>query len=252
MRPQPTTVAVELVNGTARVTDLVGGEYLRPHLLGVDGPRAQVALVGALGTLLAGDDLRLHVDVGRDVQLELVEPSGMVAYNGRGGHAGWEARVQVAAGGTLVWRAAPFVIAEGSDVRRHTDIALHRDAVALLREDLVLGRSGEEGGKLRATLRASHAERDLLVEELDLRAPSFRSSPGILGNARVLATVALLGTAAPLAHAEHETALAGPGCLARWLAQHAHETNEILHDTWTRWRDHVERRGILRHSRPAA
>ncbi|GAB2737619.1 hypothetical protein GCM10027174_08480 [Salinifilum aidingensis] len=236
-----TTVSIDLVDGAARTAVLRGGGYLRPLLLGTDGPCARIALVGVCATLLAGDDVQLRIEVGSGVHLELVEPSGVVAYDARGGSARWAASVHVGAGGSLTWRAAPFVVAEGADVQRRTELALDEDALALVSETLVLGRSGEDGGKLHSTLRATRARHELLVEELDLRSSELRASPGILGSSRVLATVALLGTCPPEPISPPETPLAGPGSLARELARDAHSADEALRSTWERWRGLLER-----------
>ncbi|MDR7303615.1 urease accessory protein UreD [Haloactinomyces albus] len=240
MSPATTTVAVELVGDRAQAAALDGGDYLRPRLLSIDGPYVRIALIGVCGMLLAGDEVGVHIEIGHGVQLEIIEPAGMVAYDARGGRAGWTATARVASGGVLVWRGAPFVVSGGADVRRHTELSLEEGARALLGETLVLGRSGEDSGRLHATLRASHAERELLTDELDLRSSALRSAPGILGNARVLTTAALLGVGGPAPAAVHETRLAGPGCLARALAQHAHEADAALEATWSRWRHHAE------------
>ncbi|MEV4647326.1 urease accessory protein UreD [Saccharopolyspora sp. NPDC049357] len=230
------TVSVELVDGVARAAVLRAGDYLRPRLLGIDGPRVRIALVGVCATLLAGDDLRVEIAVGSGAHLELVEPSGMVAYDARGGHQRWASDVHVESGGSLVWAAAPFVVAGGADVDRRTGIVLDDGAVALLSETLVLGRSGEEGGGLRSELRCALAGRDLLVEELDLRSPELRKAPGILGDCRVLATAALLGARPDERVSPPETPLAGPGSIARSLAPHAHSAEEALRGTCERWR----------------
>ncbi len=233
-------VSIDLVDGAARAAVLRGGGYLRPLLLGTEGPCARIALVGVCATLLAGDDVQLDIEVGSGAHLELVEPSGVVAYDARGGHARWRAGAHVATGGSLIWRAAPFVVSDGADVQRRTELALDEGARALIFETLVLGRSGEDGGRLHAQLRATRAHRELLVEELDLRSPGLRAAPGLLGDARALTTVMLLGIAPPELTAPTETPLAGPGALARALAQHAHTADETLQDTWVRWRSLVE------------
>ncbi|GAB3691030.1 urease accessory protein UreD [Saccharopolyspora tripterygii] len=232
-------VSVALVGGVARAEVLSAGEFLRPRLLGVEGPHVRIALVGVCATLLAGDDLRIEVRVGRGVHLELVEPAGLVAYDARGGHQRWAADVHVETGGSLVWAAAPMVVAGGADVHRSTVLELDEGARVLVSETLVLGRTGEEGGALRSTLRCALGRRDLLVEDLDLRAPSLRSAPGILGDRRVLGTVALLGARPDVLASPPETALAGPGSIARALSGHAHEADAALRGTWDRWREFV-------------
>ncbi|MHA6799469.1 urease accessory protein UreD [Bounagaea algeriensis] len=234
------TVSIDLVDGAARAAVLRGGSYLRPLLLDIEGPCARIALVGVCATLLAGDDVQLDIEVGSGAHLELVEPSGVVAYDARGGHARWRASAHIAAGGSLIWHAAPFVVSDGADVQRRTELVLDDDARVLISETLVLGRSGEDGGRLHAQLRATRAHRELLVEELDLHSPELRAAPGLLGDARALTTVALLGVTPTELITSGETLIAGPGALARTLAQHAHTAEETLRSTWARWRSLVE------------
>lgn len=229
-------VAVELVAGRARITRLSTGEHLGPRVLGLRGTSARIALIGVSATLLAGDDLRIDVEAGPGVRIELIEPSGTVAYNARGRRADWTAGVRVGRAAQVVWAGAPFVTAHGANVRRHTEIDLDEGASMLLREMLVLGRSGEEGGRLSAATRAMYAGRPLLVEELDLRDPGSRSAPGMLGGNRVLATAALLGIRPEHTTGRYETPLAGPGALARSIAGDAHVATERLADTWAAWR----------------
>ena len=232
-----TTVSVELVRGRARATVLDGGQHIRPRMLDVDGPRMRLALVATCATLLAGDDVRLRITIGSGAAVELVEPSGTVAYDARGGHASWSGWVVVEAGGSFVWRAAPFVVAGGASVTRDTRLDLADGAAALLEETVVLGRSGETGGAVTTRTRATHAGRELLVEDVELTCPGRRSMPGALGAGRVLATAALLGVDVDPAtmRPERETRLHGPGVLARAVAQHAHETEAALAPSWSRW-----------------
>lgn|GEM_PF-263418 len=147
---------------------------LRPGALSArvlsTGPHAaRVALVATRALLLGGDHVRTEVRVGPGVELELVEVSGTVAYTGRGRAASWVVDVVVDDGGLLVWDALPFVVAEGADVVRRTDVRLGAGAAALLRETLVLGRTGETGGRLRSTTR---------VEQVD--APVGGGAPDLL------------------------------------------------------------------------
>ncbi|KRE36134.1 hypothetical protein ASG73_15925 [Janibacter sp. Soil728] len=237
--PAPARVVVERVGGRTRITELVASQYLRPRLLGGDRELPRVALVANCASLLAGDDLHLDVRVGAGAHLELVEPSGTVAYNGRGGLARWSARVRVEEEARFVWGAAPFVIAQGAQVHRSTTLYLERGAVGLVRETLVLGRSGEQGGDLRSTLRADLEGRPLFVESLTLDDVRLSSSPAVLGSARVLDTVALLGLRPDELADPHETHLHGPGALRRELSEQAHLTEALVRPTWVRWRDLV-------------
>ncbi|SFN25027.1 urease accessory protein [Pseudonocardia ammonioxydans] len=234
-RDAPARIVVEQDGARTRIRELTASTYLRPRLLG-SGAGPRVALVAACASLLAGDHLRLEVEVGAGAALELVEPSGTVAYDARGGRADWTASVRVEAGGSLVWGAAPFVVAHGADVHRHTGIDLEPGAAVLLRETFVLGRSNECGGALRSTLTAVRDRRPLQAEDLDLTDPVLRGSPAVLGTRRVLATATLLGIRPDELADPHETALDGPGALRRELADHAHLAEDALEPTWARWR----------------
>ncbi|WP_064445129.1 urease accessory protein UreD [Rhodococcus sp. YH3-3] len=240
-----TTVRVEMVRGRARFIELRAGTFLSPRPLNVEGPFARLALVGRYATLLAGDDLRVEIDVGSGVRLELVEPSGTVAYDAQGGSASWSASVRVGVGAQLIWRAAPFVITAGADIRRHTRIELADGARALLSETIVLGRAYEDGGgPLRATMQVYSNTMPLLVEDLDLRNTAHRDLPGIIGRNRTLASVLLVGARPAKACGEHETLLAGAGALARALAPHAHEAQAAVDASWERWSELVEGRAV--------
>ena len=211
---------------------------LSPRVLSTGPGVARVALVATRALLLGGDRVRVEVHVGEGVELELVEVSGTVAYAGRGRSASWDVDVRVDAGGLLVWDALPFVVADGADVERTTRVSLaaggarREQGVALLRETLVLGRSGEVGGRLRSRTRVDLSEpgaaptprgvggtgesatpdgsgppwrsdparpehvRELFVEDLDL--DDDRTLPGILGDARVVDSVLCLGARPPV------------------------------------------------------
>lgn len=233
-----TSIVVESVNGRARAAVLDGGAHLRPRLVELEGAHARIALVAVCATLLAGDHIRLTVAVGAGVTLELLEPSGTVAYDARGGQASWHTSVRLADDAGLLWRGAPFVVADGADVTRHTTLDLQSGATALVAETMVLGRSGELGGALTTSTRARYDGRDLLVEEVDLRHHATRREPGMLADARVIATTTLLGAEEPDLHPP-ETRLPGPGAVARVLARQAHTAEEVLTHTWSRWCRHI-------------
>lgn len=232
---RPTRIVIERVGDRARAADLAVGEFLTPRLVSIQGLHVKVALVGHAASLLSGDALAIEVDVAPGTHLELIEPSGTVAYNARGGRASWTAGVAVGDGGSLVWRAAPFVVAGGAYVDRRIDVALAEGAVALLDEMVVLGRTGEVGGALCSRQRITLAGRPLLVEDLDFRSAADRSLPGVIGGRRVLCTTMLLGMALSDQVDGHVTPLALPGMLARSITEHAHEAHDALAHIWDRW-----------------
>lgn len=237
--PRPTRVRVGRAGDGVRLDEMTAGDLLTPRLLDRRGRHVRIALVGHQAMLLAGDRLELHVEVGPGVHVELIEPSGTVAYNARGGRATWSARVDVGAGGGLTWRSAPFIVAGGADVERDLDVALADGAVAALRETVVLGRHGEAGGRLLSRQRVTLGGAPLLVETLDLRDPGMRTLPGLLGPHRVVATAMVLGMSTETGAGPGTTPLAGPGTLARALTGGAHEADHLLDGTWSAWLSEV-------------
>ncbi|MCU1538160.1 MAG: Urease accessory protein UreH-like protein [Humibacillus sp.] len=214
-----TRTRIEVRRGAdGRVTTRLRGAHLAPRRLpDVDGT-VRVALVATQALLLAGDEVGVDVEVGDGIRLEVVETSGTVAYDMRGGRAGWHVDVGVASGASLVWSGLPFVVADGADVERHTRVALEPGAQALLRETLVLGRTGEAGGRLLSTLTARLGGRVLLTEETALD-PVSRRDPALLGGARVLDVLTALG------HRLTDPAalqLEGEGSVLRWLGAATH------------------------------
>jgi urease accessory protein len=162
----------------------------------VAGPGLRVALVQTAACLLAGDELAFEIEVGPGASLELLEPAATIAHHGRSGpEARWSASIHVA--GRLRWTAAPFVVAAGAVVERSLRVDVADDGAALLRDLLVLGRAGEPPGRLRAHTELRHRGRPLLVEALDTGDAELLRSPAVLGDAKVLDTIALIGVVPP-------------------------------------------------------
>lgn len=234
-----TGIEVRTEEGRARCVLRPG--LLSPRLLGSSPAGARVALVATRALLLAGDCVRIDVHVGAGATLEVVETSGTVAYDARGGDAGWDVTIRVDAGGTLVWAGLPFVVAAGARVARRTTVDLAPGAVLLLRETLVLGRSGELGGDLTVRTRCTLGSRPALAE--DLRLDVTRTAPGVLADARVLDSVLCLGVRPPAtapAAGRTRLDLDVVGAMARSLAPDAHTGS--LDDVWRAWEAHVRER----------
>jgi urease accessory protein len=229
-----TTLAVTPTDGRVHVRISTPGDpatpCLRPVLLD-SGPRhARVALVPDGALLLAGDAVRVEVEVGRGIRLDLVEPAGTVAFDMRGGDASWDVRISLARDATVVWAGEPFVVASGARVRRSTVVDLQPGARLLVRETLVMGRHGERGGHLEQVWAAHGPDGvPLLVEETVLDERSDR--PGILGGHRALGTVVGLGVLVdPDLCPDGRMDLEGEGTVWRRLAHEAHRA--VLQDAW--------------------
>ena len=196
----------------------MAGGLLRAQRLadGAAGPR--VGLVATTALLLGGDEVELVVEVGPDSALELFDVAGTVAYHGRGRSAGWHTVISVAAGGSLTYAGQPLVVSDGADVTRTLQADLAASAQLRLRDTLVLGRTGQRGGRVRSEtlLRVGGAE--VWREDTDLDPDGIRDRPGLLGGRRVLDSVLTVGRPAPdRAPATAYVLLGGVGTVTRWL-----------------------------------
>lgn len=208
---------------------------IRPVLMASDEAGAKVSLMPEGALLLAGDAIAIDVFVGPGARLELVEPGGTVAYAMGEGCASWDVTIELAPAATLVWAGEPFVVAEGASVRRGTTIRLSTGSAVAWRETLVLGRHGERTGSLRQTLDVTgHGGVPVLCEELEV---GPRSSDLLLGGARAMGSVLVLGRSLPEEVEGTRFDLEGEGTMVRRLGAAAHlATSET---TWRAARDAV-------------
>ncbi len=227
----------------------VSSAHLAPRILGVGTAGARVGLLSTTATLLGGDAVRLSVSVGAGVRLDLVDIAGTVAYDGRGAPASWTVDLCVQAGGVLTWHGEAFVVADGAQVARSLTGRVQDGGLLLLRELMVLGRSGEVGGDLVSSTAVSYAGRPALVETLDLRgagggrsAAALRDLPGVLGGRRVIEALTAVGWRPPdgdlaatggLAVGAVRLDLDAPGAVLRRLGDAGDPTS--LAPAWSRW-----------------
>jgi urease accessory protein len=228
-----TEVRVERADGRVRTRTGASGSaqrpLIRPMVLSCDDTMARISLVPEGALLLAGDAVCIDVYVGPGALLDLQEPAGTVAYDMRGGHATWDVRITLAAGASLLWGGEPFVVSAGADVRRRTLVTLGEGARLALRETVVLGRHGEEPGRLHQELEVVDQEGfPVLVEALDLDA---RSAESLLGPHHVIGSALLIGLGSewPAAPGNRFDLEAG-GVLLRRLTGAAHTAHDAA--TW--------------------
>jgi urease accessory protein len=154
---------------------------------------ARIGLVATTALLLGGDEVELQVRVGEGASLELFDVAGTVAYHGRGQSASWRVTIVLENGARLDYSGAPFVVSDGADVARTLDLCLDPTASVRLRETVVLGRSGQIGGRLRSRTEITVGSRPVLLEDQLWDPSGIRSSPGMLGPHRVIDTVVAVG-----------------------------------------------------------
>lgn len=221
----PTVVEVEPrgADATARLS----GELIVPRLIARRGRRVEVALVAGRAMLLPGDHVHLEIRVGEGCTLDLVDIGGLVVY-GRpelgDEPSGWRAEITLAPGARLTWEGLPTVVTADGELLRTTVMELASGASVALRETLVLGRTGEAGGRLLSDLDATDATGPLLRESLEVQGE--QPEPGVLGRARVMDSIVVLGER--LGPADETDIvrldLAGEGTTLRYLGDAAHHS----------------------------
>ncbi|MFE8914898.1 urease accessory protein UreD [Streptomyces globisporus] len=174
----PGTAAVG-VRATARVTASArGGATVLPVLDG-DGPfelrrlrsrgaEARVCVVGAMSAPLGGDRLRMEVIAQRGAALHVTSAAATLALRGpTAAHATYDVHVSVEDHAELRWLPKPLISAADSNLRQTWTIDLAPTARLVLREELVLGRTGEPPGRVTTRLTVRRGGRVLLDQEAD-------------------------------------------------------------------------------------
>ncbi|GLI26297.1 hypothetical protein ARHIZOSPH14_05390 [Agromyces rhizosphaerae] len=211
-------------------TCALAGELVVPRLVRRRGRSVEVALVAGRAMLLPGDDVRLVIRVGAGCELTLVDIGGLVVY-GRDGESGacgeesgWHARVDLASGARLAWEGLPTVITDAGALDRSLSVTLDPGASCVMRETLVLGRTGERGGTLRMRTDVSDSDGPILCETLT--ASGALPVPGILGAHRVMDGILAFGDHSPIETVAGATRLEleRGGTLLRYLGAAAHES----------------------------
>lgn len=164
-----------------------------------------VYVVGGAAGPIGGDELSLRITVGAGAFLRVRTAAASIALPGPDGlESVLRITAEVEAGGRLEYLPEPVVVSAGA---RHATIiaaTLSEGASLLLRDELLLGRDGEDGGTARSVLRVDYAGRPLLRQALEVSG----TDPACLGPA-VLAGHRAVGN---LLRVSAET---GPGPLPR-------------------------------------
>lgn len=155
----------------------------------------RVLVVGSAAAPVGGDELRLDVVVGPSSRLAIGSVAATLAWPGAGGE--WSAQrttATVAAGGHLCWTPEPLVAVAGCRHRTTTTVCLEEAATAWVLEEISLGRSGEDSGRVDLEWRV---ERDgaPLVHHAERLGPGVPGWHGlaVTGTYRHLAALLVIG-----------------------------------------------------------
>ncbi|MFE2048108.1 urease accessory protein UreD [Streptomyces sp. NPDC059459] len=117
------------------------------------GSEARVLLVGAMSGPLGGDHFTVTAEAARGARLRVGSAAATLALPGQTKTgARYDVRLAVGDDAELRWLPEQLISAGGSDLHVTTRVDLAATARLLLREEQVLGRSGEEPGRLTSRL----------------------------------------------------------------------------------------------------
>ncbi|GHH12050.1 urease accessory protein UreD [Streptomyces lanatus] len=153
------------------------------------GAEARVMLVGAMSGPLGGDRFAVEARVEEGARLRVGSAAATIALPGQSkGEAHYDVRLDVSEGGELAWLPEQLISAHGSDLSVTTHVDVAATGRLLLREEQVLGRVGEEPGRLGSRIRVSVAGRVVLDQELCCGpgAPGGWDGPAGLGGMRAV------------------------------------------------------------------
>jgi urease accessory protein len=203
------------------------------------GDEARVMLVGAMSGPLGGDRFAVEAEVGEGARLHVGSAAATIALPGQAkGDARYDVRLDVRAGGELRWLPEQLISAQGSDLYVSSRVELRSGARLVFREEQVLGRVGEQPGRLTSRLTVRLDERLLLDQELSCGpgAPGGWDGPAMLGGHRALGQLVVVRPEferePPVARLLGEYAalmpLAGPAALVSALAPDALLLRRVL------------------------
>lgn len=182
-------VAREDGRGGTALPVLEGDGPLALRRTRASGSEARVMLVGAMSGPLGGDHFAVEADVESGARLRVGSAAATIALPGQAkGESRYDVRIDVADGGELHWLPEQLISVCGSDLRVTTRIDLAGSARLVLREEQVLGRVGEEPGRLTSRLTLRIAGRTVLDQELACGpgAPGGWDGPAVLAGHRAV------------------------------------------------------------------
>lgn len=216
------------------VERLCRGQRLAPRVLAAGRGGVQACVLPTQAGPLSGDHDRVRIVVGAEATLVVRPVAATLALPGMA-RTRLDLDIDLGPAARLVLEDPPLIVAAGADVERTMAVRLAAGAAAALRDTVVLGRSGEPGGRLVSTLRVIDDDgavtlHDMLV--LDSATSRQDAHVALAPGHRAAGTLCLFGAAA---QDEPYVALARGGALRRATAGGLAELEAALARPWARW-----------------
>jgi urease accessory protein len=196
------------VKATARITAATRGGSTTLPVLDGDGPfelrrlrsrgtEARVCVVGAMSAPLGGDRLRIEAAAQQGAVLHVTAAAATLALRGpTPEHATYDVHLTVAEQAELHWLPKPLICAAGSNLHQTWTVDLAPAARLVLREEQVLGRTGEPSGHVTTRLTVRRGGRVLLDQEAEYGpgTPGW-DSPAVLADHRATGQILIVDPA---------------------------------------------------------
>ncbi|MFF5142681.1 urease accessory protein UreD [Streptomyces sp. NPDC013157] len=203
------------------------------------GAEARVMVVGAMSGPLGGDRFGIEARVEEGARLRVGSAAATIALPGQGKEeARYDVRLDVADGSELRWLPEQLISANGSDLCVTTRVGVGARGRLVLREEQVLGRVGEEPGRLSSRLTVRVAGKAVLDQELACGpgAPGGWDGAAVLAGHRAVGQLVVVRPefagrpmeARMLGEGAALTPLAGPAVLVSAVAGDALRLRRVL------------------------
>ncbi|WP_336621594.1 urease accessory protein UreD [Streptomyces sp. DH37] len=158
------------------------------------GEQARVCVLGAMSAPLGGDRLALDITAGTRARLEVTSAAATIALRGPTTvPATYDVRVRVGDRATLHWLPEPLISTRGSTLHQTFTVDLAATSRLLMREEQLLGRSGESPGHLTTRLGVRRGGRALLDQHTAYGDPAPAwDGPAVLGAHRATGQLLLV------------------------------------------------------------
>lgn len=196
-------------------------------------------LVGAMSGPLGGDHFTVEAQAAQGARLRVGSAAATLALPGQDkAGARYDVRLTVGEDAELQWLPEQLISAHGSDLYVTTRVDVAATGRLLLREEQVLGRAGEEPGRLTSRLTVRIAGRCVLDQELACGpgAPGSWDGPAGLAGHRAVGQLVVVRpefaaappAPRPVAQGAAVMPLAGPAVLLTAVAPDALRLRRLL------------------------
>ncbi|NTS30544.1 urease accessory protein UreD [Phyllobacterium sp. BT25] len=192
-------LSVKHVNGRTRIASLYQEGCAKIRLPERDDHGLEAVMINTSGGLTGGDRMRWEFDVRENCRAQITTQACERIYRASADTAEAETKLHIGEEASLAWLPQETIVFEKSALRRSLNISLAATSRALIIEPIVFGRKAMGENIETATIhdRWRIWRDDRLVHAEDFRlgpdAGSMLRQPALLGGARAMATVLLLG-----------------------------------------------------------